>query len=131
MPFAPWTGVKSTGYGVANSVFALAHYTRPRTILVDKNAKPDFFWLPMDQTLREVADRLADAQLGKLWRAIAVPFLMSKRVKALRAFVRGGARAGESAAIPVVDVASVAGVEQPAVVSSTPVPANGAHHERR
>src|SRR5262249_44866059 len=88
MPFAPWTGVKDSGYGVANSPFALGHYTRPRTLLVDKNTKPDFFWLPADATLRDIAERLADAQLGKLGRALALPGLMRRRVRAILDFVR-------------------------------------------
>jgi acyl-CoA reductase-like NAD-dependent aldehyde dehydrogenase len=88
MPCAPWTGVKQSGYGIANSEFALANFTRPRTILVDKNANPDPWWFPMDEVLSDLGNRLAEAQLGNLFGALKVPFLLRKRVKTILEFVK-------------------------------------------
>jgi succinate-semialdehyde dehydrogenase/glutarate-semialdehyde dehydrogenase len=89
MPFAPWTGVKETGYGVADSVFALHNYVRPRTLLTDRNSKPDPWWFPKDDVLKDIAERLAKAQLGQYTAALKVPGLMKKRVKSILALARG------------------------------------------
>jgi acyl-CoA reductase-like NAD-dependent aldehyde dehydrogenase len=89
MPFAPWTGVKDTGPGVANSEFALHTFTRPRTIFVDTGKKPDPWWLPADGLLAELAERLARAQLGDVGAALKVPGIMSQRQKKLLDLVRG------------------------------------------
>src|SRR5207302_9126729 len=69
VPSAPWTGVKRSGHGIANSVFALNHYTRPRTVVIDKNSKADAWWFPMDAALEELGHRLSEAQLGNLLAA--------------------------------------------------------------
>lgn len=90
MPFAPWTGVKDSGYGVANSELALHTFVRPRTIFVDKGRKPDPWWLPADSILADIAERLARAQLGDLAAGLKLPGLMSKRQKKLLGFLRGG-----------------------------------------
>jgi acyl-CoA reductase-like NAD-dependent aldehyde dehydrogenase len=90
MPFAPWTGVKDSGYGVANSEHALHTFARPRTIFVDSGRAPDPWWLPADGLLAELAERLARAQLGELTAALKVPGIMSARKKKLLALVRGG-----------------------------------------
>lgn len=92
MPAAPWTGVKNTGTGVANSVFALNHYTRPRTIVVDKNTGADAWWFPMDAALEELGHRLSEAQLGNVLAAAKVPLLLAQRQRAVLKFVRNGAR---------------------------------------
>jgi acyl-CoA reductase-like NAD-dependent aldehyde dehydrogenase len=89
MPFAPWTGVRDSGYGVANSEHALHTFTRPKTIFVDTGRKPDPWWLPADSLLGEIAERLARAQLGDVAAALKVPGLMSARQKKLLALVRG------------------------------------------
>jgi succinate-semialdehyde dehydrogenase/glutarate-semialdehyde dehydrogenase len=88
MPAAPWTGVKDTGYGVANSEHALHTFARPRTIFVDTNKDPDPWWLPADALLEDMAERLAGAQLGKLAGALKVPGIMRARKKKLLALVR-------------------------------------------
>ena len=75
----PWTGVKQTGYGIANSEFALAHYTRPRTLATDRSSGPDLYWFPITATLEELGHRLAEAQLGKLGSALRLPGLMRRR----------------------------------------------------
>lgn len=92
MPAAPWTGVKNTGTGVANSVFALNHYTRPRTVVVDKNSGADAWWFPMDSVLEELGHRLSEAQLGNVLAAAKVPVLLAQRQRAVLQFVRNGAR---------------------------------------
>jgi acyl-CoA reductase-like NAD-dependent aldehyde dehydrogenase len=90
MAFAPWSGVKQTGYGISNSRYSMPTFIRPKTYFIDKNSAPDFFWYPVDDMLVDIAERLADAQLGKILGAIKVPLLMKKRVERIRAFVRGG-----------------------------------------
>lgn len=89
MAFAPWSGVKQTGYGISNSRYSMPTFIRPKTYFIDKNTAPDFFWYPVDDMLVDIAERLADAQLGKILGAIKVPLLMKKRVEKIRAFVRG------------------------------------------
>ncbi len=89
MAFAPWTGVKQSGYGVANSVFSPHTYTRPRTIFIDKNRAPDPWWLPLDSVMGEVGERLAKAQLGQFTAAIKVPGLFKRRAKTILDFVKG------------------------------------------
>jgi acyl-CoA reductase-like NAD-dependent aldehyde dehydrogenase len=92
MPAAPWTGVKNSGTGVANSAFALSHYTRPRTVVVDKNTGADAWWFPMDAVLEELGHRLSEAQLGNVLAAAKVPLLLMKRQRAVLDFARTGAR---------------------------------------
>lgn len=89
MAFAPWTGVKESGYGIATGKHSLIFFTRPKTTVVDKSSKPDPWWLPMDATMVEVAERLALAQLGKLTAVLKVPSLMKKRIAAITKLVRG------------------------------------------
>ncbi len=88
LPSAPWTGVKKSGYGIANSEFALAHYTRPRTLVVDRKKTADGWWLPMNSMAEEMGHCLAEAQLGNLGAAIKIPFLMFRREKTALEFVQ-------------------------------------------
>jgi acyl-CoA reductase-like NAD-dependent aldehyde dehydrogenase len=90
MPFAPWTGVKDSGYGVANSAFSLSTFTRPKTTLIDSNSGPDPWWLPADKLMEEMGERLVAAQLGKLTQAAKLPGLMKARKKKIMDFIRGG-----------------------------------------
>lgn len=96
MPFAPWTGVKDTGYGVANSEHALHTFARPRTIFVDSNKAPDPWWLPADALLVDMAERLALAQLGHFGAALKLPSIMSQRKRRLLEMVRGTPTDGKS-----------------------------------
>lgn len=89
MAFAPWTGVKESGYGIATGTHSLGFFTRPKTTLVDKSSGPDPWWLPMDSVMVEVGERLALAQLGKLTAALKIPLLMRKRVATIMKMVRG------------------------------------------
>jgi hypothetical protein len=89
MPFAPWTGVKESGYGVANSEFSLSTYTRPKTVFVDSNSQPDPWWLPADGILADIGDRLAKAQLGQVLSAVKVPGLFKKRQQRILDMVNG------------------------------------------
>jgi len=101
MPAAPWTGVKKSGYGVANSTFALSHYTRPRTVVVDKNSGADAWWFPMDAALEELGHRLSEAQLGNVLAAAKVPLLLAQRQRAVLDFVRSGKRLERAASAAV------------------------------
>lgn len=87
MAYAPWTGVKRSGYGVANSALALSHFTRPRTIVTDRNAKPDPWWFPMNETLEALGHHLADVQLGKISSAWKIPFELNRRSREVINFV--------------------------------------------
>jgi acyl-CoA reductase-like NAD-dependent aldehyde dehydrogenase len=90
MPFAPWTGVKQSGYGVANSTFALANYTRPKTTFIDRNDMPDPWWFPLDESLVDIGHRLAEVQLGHVSRALKLPSLLKSRAKKILEFVKAG-----------------------------------------
>jgi acyl-CoA reductase-like NAD-dependent aldehyde dehydrogenase len=89
MAFAPWTGVKDSGFGIATGTHSLLYYVRPKTVVVDRSSKPDPWWLPMDATLANVAERLALAQLGNLGAALKIPLLFRRRVATIRQLGRG------------------------------------------
>jgi hypothetical protein len=95
MPAAPWTGVKNTGTGVASGVFALSHYTRPRTVVVDRNEGADAWWFPMDAALEELGHRLSDALLGNVLAALKVPALLWRRQRTVLDFVRSAPRGAD------------------------------------
>ena len=86
VPSLPWSGTRATGFGVANSVYALATFVRPRTVVVDRRKAPELYWMPYDQTLIELGDVLADLQGNRLARAWKLPVLIRRRMRALRAF---------------------------------------------
>ncbi len=86
---APWTGVKQSGTGIANSIFSLGHYTRPMTLVVDKNLSPDIWWFPISDTLAELGRRLAAAQIGKWTSIFKIPFLIRRRKKEVTLFSKG------------------------------------------
>jgi len=90
MPAAPWTGVKKTGYGIANSTFALQHYTRPRTFVVDRKKSVDGWWYPMNKMAEELGQCLAEAQLGNVIAAIKIPGLMAKRQRTVLRYAQTG-----------------------------------------
>ena len=89
MAFAPWTGVKDSGYGIATGTHSLLYFARPKTLVVDRNSKPDPWWLPMDATMADVAERLALAQLGTITAAVKLPLLFKRRIAAIRKLVSG------------------------------------------
>ncbi len=91
IPAAAWGGVKKTGSGIANSTFALHHYTRPRTVVIDKNSKADAWWFPMDSVLEELGNRLAEAQVGNILAAVKVPLLIARRQRTVMQFARPSA----------------------------------------
>lgn len=92
IPAMPWTGVKKSGSGVANSTIALHHYTRPRSVVVDTNSKADAWWFPYDEQLADLGHRLADAQVGKVLGALKVPLMIAARQKEVLRFAREGAQ---------------------------------------
>jgi acyl-CoA reductase-like NAD-dependent aldehyde dehydrogenase len=88
MPMLPWSGTRETGFGVANGPESLSTFARPRTLLVDRSGSPELYWMPFDDTLVELGDTLADAQVMRLERAWRLPMLMRRRIKKLRDFFR-------------------------------------------
>lgn len=88
IPAAPWTGVKQSGYGIANSEFSLAHYTRPHTLVIDRKKSGDAWWFPLNTLAGKLGECLAKAQLGDIRAAIQIPFLIAKRQKQVLEFVR-------------------------------------------
>jgi acyl-CoA reductase-like NAD-dependent aldehyde dehydrogenase len=84
LPQTPWTGVKDTGYGVASSRWSYHTFARPRTVVIDKNTKPDPFWLPVDESYRAFVEAVAQKNLGGglrvMWTLIR---LLGKRVKVI------------------------------------------------
>jgi acyl-CoA reductase-like NAD-dependent aldehyde dehydrogenase len=92
LPAVPWTGVKSTGSGVASGAIALHHYTRPRSVVIDRNENGDAWWFPMSDALEELGTRLSDALLGNPLAALKVPVLLFQRQRAVIDFVRSRSR---------------------------------------
>jgi acyl-CoA reductase-like NAD-dependent aldehyde dehydrogenase len=86
IPALPWSGLRETGFGVANGIESLPTFVRPRTLVVDSSSSRDPFWMPFDRALWDLGDILADLQLGRLARAWRLPFLWRQRVKTIRAF---------------------------------------------
>ena len=82
----PWSGLKKSGYDVAGSELALNLFTRPKTVLIDHNKKPEPFWLPYDRSLWELGQILADAQQGVMERLWKVPLLLQRRKKTIQKF---------------------------------------------
>ncbi len=88
-PHIPWTGVKDTGPGVANSVFAYPAYVRRRTVYVDGSKQPDPWWKPTDENLLPFMEALAQRGLsGGLGVLLKLAGLVGKRAKAIREAVR-------------------------------------------
>ncbi len=85
VPQIPWTGVKETGPGVAASRFSYGTFTRPRTVLVDRNRQPDPFWFPVDAHLVTLAGAVRDLSLGTLSAAFRLLSVLSRRTRAIRA----------------------------------------------
>ena len=86
IPDLPWSGVRDTGFGIANSAHSLTTFCRPKSILVDENSAPEPFWMPFDAATYQLGDLLADAQLMRVGRAWKIPLLLAKRAKRIRAF---------------------------------------------
>lgn len=89
IPDLPWSGVRDTGYGIANSALSLTTFCRPKSVLIDENKKPEPFWMPFDSAAYELGDLLADAQLFKIGGAWKLPFLIQKRLKRIQQFFGG------------------------------------------
>lgn len=89
VPALPWSGTRATGFGVANGEWSLLTYCRPKALVVDRNADPDPYWMPFDSNLIDLGEALVQAQLGNILNAISVPFLMSRRLRAIKAFFNG------------------------------------------
>ena len=88
-PEAPWTGVKGSGFGVAQSPWAYPVFVRPRTLMVDTNTAPDPFWMPADATLAPFVEAVANRSLGSLGAIFQLLGLLGKRVAAIRAAAAG------------------------------------------
>jgi acyl-CoA reductase-like NAD-dependent aldehyde dehydrogenase len=88
VPALPWSGTRETGFGVANGPEALTTFVRTRVTTVDRSGGPDVYWMPYDANFSEMADVLADAQVGKLGRAWRLPLLMRRRLQTIREFFR-------------------------------------------
>jgi hypothetical protein len=87
VPQLPWSGTRSTGFGVANSDLSLLTFAHPKTIAIDENPFEPFF-MPFDRTLKELGEALIQAQLGNVIGAAKLPLLLRKRAKAVREFFR-------------------------------------------
>jgi succinate-semialdehyde dehydrogenase/glutarate-semialdehyde dehydrogenase len=86
MTALPWSGTRGTGPGIANSLYALTLFCRPKSLLVDDNRGPDPFWLPFDRSLYDLGDLLADAMLGRIGQAFRIPFLALGRANTIKRF---------------------------------------------
>ena len=86
IPDLPWSGVRDTGFGIANSELSLTTFCRPKSLLIDENAQPEPFWMPFDANTYELGDILADAQIARIGRAWRLPILLQKRMKRIKSF---------------------------------------------
>jgi hypothetical protein len=57
-------------------------------VTVDGSEGAELYFMPYDDTLREIGEALADAQIGVLRNAWKLPLLMRRRLAALRSFLR-------------------------------------------
>jgi acyl-CoA reductase-like NAD-dependent aldehyde dehydrogenase len=89
VPGLAWSGVRATGYGVANSRWSLLTFCRPKTIAVDRSGRPDPYWMPFDADLGRLAEVLSELQLGHLRDAWRLPGLLRERARTLKKFWRG------------------------------------------
>jgi acyl-CoA reductase-like NAD-dependent aldehyde dehydrogenase len=88
VPSLPWSGTRSTGFGVANGAESLHTFVRPRTVTIDESKGPDVYWMPYDDALQDVCERIADAQLGDVTGAWKLPLLVRRRLRTIRDFFR-------------------------------------------
>ncbi|MBT9557613.1 MAG: aldehyde dehydrogenase family protein [Myxococcales bacterium] len=88
MPEIPWTGVRETGTGIAQSRHAYGSYVRRQTIFIDRHKDPEPYWMPSDGRSRAFAEALAGMQLGSLKSTVALLGHLKARVKALREAAR-------------------------------------------
>jgi acyl-CoA reductase-like NAD-dependent aldehyde dehydrogenase len=90
----PWTGIRHSGPGIANSAHALLTFLRPRTVLVDRSRRPDVFWIPHDADLLALGDDLGHVQTGSAGRVFGLLKRAGRRLRTLRAFWAEGAGGG-------------------------------------
>jgi acyl-CoA reductase-like NAD-dependent aldehyde dehydrogenase len=83
----PWTGVKDTGTGVAQSVHAYASFVRRRAVFTDTSRGPDPWWVPLDDNATTLSELLAQRGLGSLGATLKLAGLLGKRVKAIKALL--------------------------------------------
>jgi len=86
IPALPWSGTRETGFGVANSRYALSTFVRPRVTAIDESTGPDPYWMPYDDRFQQFSEILAEVQLLQLARAWKLPFLVRRRLRAVRDF---------------------------------------------
>jgi acyl-CoA reductase-like NAD-dependent aldehyde dehydrogenase len=88
IPGLPWSGARETGFGIANGPEALATFVRPRVLTVDGSSGPELYFMPYDDTLHQIGEAVADAQVGVLTNAWKLPLLLRRRMGALKDFFR-------------------------------------------
>jgi acyl-CoA reductase-like NAD-dependent aldehyde dehydrogenase len=82
----PWSGRRASGRGIAGGVWSLLTFARPKVVAVDRGRGPDPYWVPFDQDLSELGDLLADAQVGRVGRALRIPMLLRRRIQTIKRF---------------------------------------------
>ncbi len=88
IPSLPWSGARETGFGIANGPEALGTFVRPRVLTVDASSGPELYFMPYDDTLQQIGEAVADAQVGVLTNAWKLPLLLRRRMGALKDFFR-------------------------------------------
>ncbi len=88
IPSLPWSGTRETGFGVANGAESLHTFVRPRVTTVDASRGPDLYWMPYDDALMDLGERLAEGQLGRFDGAWKLPHLIRHRLRTIRDFFR-------------------------------------------
>lgn len=89
LPQVPWTGVKATGTGTANSRYAYGTFVRRRTVVVDSNKDPEPFWFPNNADLALMGDTLARFNLGAVGQVFTLLGTLKKRVGAVKSLASG------------------------------------------
>ena len=80
----PWTGVKDTGPGVAQSRHAYGTFVRRRTLFVDRSKNPDPWWFPINEDAERFAEALIQRGLGSLGAVFTLAGLLGRRLRAIR-----------------------------------------------
>ncbi|HMV66217.1 MAG TPA: aldehyde dehydrogenase family protein [Myxococcota bacterium] len=85
LPDFPWVGRGASGNGVSSSPEVLEHLTRPRVLVVDRNAAIEVWWYPYGDTLVELMQTLIQRQAhGGLGATIKTLGALMRRNKALK-----------------------------------------------
>jgi acyl-CoA reductase-like NAD-dependent aldehyde dehydrogenase len=85
----PWTGVRETGFGVAQSRHAYGTFVRRRALFTDTSKDPDPWWMPASADSTAFGEAVVEMALGSLGATFRLLGLLKRRVAAIRASAAG------------------------------------------